>query len=107
METFLPQAHARCDSPDRDTLALAGELTFTSAAQVFERAARILDAGAQTHLDLAGLTRTDSAGLGCVLALRARASRTGRQLIVANMPEGLRALAEVCDARELLESGSA
>ena len=93
----------RCDSPDSDTLALSGALTFANAAQAYEQASRALEHGAQTRLDLSGLKHTDSAGLACVLALLARASGAGRPLHVSNLPESLRALADVCDAGGLLQ----
>lgn len=95
------------EQPDRDTLALAGGLTFTTAASAFAEGVRALAAGAQTRLDLGGLTRADSAGLACVLALAAAASRAGRRIAVVHWPEGLRSLAEVCDAVALLEPGAA
>lgn len=94
-----------CQTPDSDTLALSGALTFATAARAYEAATAALERAAQTRLDLSGLTRTDSAGLACVLALLAQASRAGRALRVANAPESLRALAEVCDTRGLLEAG--
>src|SRR5690348_3813268 len=102
MNPSVTEAVAHCETPDRDTLALSGALTFASAARVYEQAVAALERGAQTRLDLSGLTRSDSAGLACVLALLARASRSGRQLRIANPPESLRALAEVCDAGGLL-----
>ena len=89
--------------PDADTLALVGTLTFATAAQAFAQATRVLANGAQTRLDLSGLTRADSAGLACVLALAAGVSRAGRPLGVVHWPEGLRALADVCDVADLLE----
>ena len=101
MNASLPQS-ARCHSPDRDTLALSGALTFANAETAFDEAGRALRAGVQTRLDLAGVTRADSAGLACVLALVAQASRAGRALRVSNLPDSLRALADVCDARGFL-----
>lgn len=91
------------DMPDRDTLALSGALTFVTAARAFAEAARSLESGTQTRLDLAGLRRADSAGLACVLALAAAASRAGRRLSVVHWPEGLRALAVVCGVETLLD----
>lgn len=89
--------------PDRDTLALSGALTFATAARALAEGSRSLVAGTQTRLDLSGLTRADSAGLACVLALAVAASREGRRLAVQHWPDGLRALAEVCGAAALLE----
>jgi phospholipid transport system transporter-binding protein len=94
-------------TPDRDTLALSGALTFATAARAFAEGARALEAGVQTRLDLAGLVRADSAGLACVLALAAVASRAGRRLGVVHWPDGLRALAEVCDVQGLLDQPAA
>src|SRR6187551_3276608 len=100
-------ATARVDAvtlgePDRDTLALSGVLTFATAARAYAEGGRALASGSQTRLDLAGVTRADSAGLACVLALAANASRDGRHLAVVHWPEGLRALAAVCDVETLL-----
>ena len=94
-------------TPDRETLALSGALTFATAARAFAEGSRALQSGAQTRLDLGGLARADSAGLACVLGLAAIASRAGRRLGVVHWPEGLRALAEVCDVESLLESRAA
>jgi len=91
------------DTRDDDTLALSGALTFATAARTFAEGTRALAAGAQTRLDLGGVTRVDSAGLACVLGLAAAASRAGRRLGVVHWPEGLRALAAVCDVETLLD----
>ncbi|HET6912396.1 MAG TPA: STAS domain-containing protein [Rhodanobacteraceae bacterium] len=93
-----------CQTPDGDTLALSGALTFATATRAYEDANAALERGARTRLDLSGLTRTDSAGLACVLALLAEASRARRPLRISNIPDSLRALAEVCDAREFLRT---
>ncbi|WHZ19544.1 MAG: hypothetical protein OJF55_001693 [Rhodanobacteraceae bacterium] len=103
----MARAHGPVDGveltqPDRDTLALRGSLTFTTAAHAYAAGTRALATGAQTRLDLSGLTRADSAGLACVLGLAASASRAGRRLDVVHWPEGLRALAAVCDVADLL-----
>lgn len=102
-----PDASIDCRSPDRDTLALAGALTFATAARALAAGERMLTAGAQTQLDLSGVTRADSAGLACIVALVASASRAGRALTVVNWPERLRALAAVCDVAELLSPAAA
>ncbi|MGH8164545.1 MAG: STAS domain-containing protein [Rhodanobacteraceae bacterium] len=99
------EARVHCKNPDSNTLALSGALTFATAANALAEAGRALAAGMQTRLDLAGLSGADSAGLACVLALIADASRAGRRLIVVNLPEGLRALAQVCGVETLLGAG--
>ena len=89
--------------PQPGTLALAGALTFHTAAQALAAGSRALAADGVTRLDLADLTRADSAGLACVLALAERASAAGRSLEVLNWPAGLRSLAEVCGAQGLFD----
>ena len=97
---FADSAGMRCFNPDADTLALSGALTFATAAQALREGSRSL--GARSRLDLAGITRADSAGLACVLALLAQASRAGQRLNVIDPPDGLRSLARVCDVESLL-----
>lgn len=92
----------RCSNPDADTLSLSGALTFDTAAQVLHDGSRELAQGARSRLDLQGVSHADSAGLACVLALLAQASRSGRRLAVINLPSGLAALAAVCDAGSLI-----
>ncbi|MGH8125047.1 MAG: STAS domain-containing protein [Rhodanobacteraceae bacterium] len=98
-----PGGTVKVDQPDDGTLALSGVLTFATAARAYVEGGRALLAGRQTQLDLAGLIRADSAGLACVLALTACASRAGRRVRVVHWPEGLHALAEVCDVADLLD----
>ncbi|TAN04551.1 MAG: STAS domain-containing protein [Rhodanobacteraceae bacterium] len=105
--TSNPAEAVTLAQPDHDTLALAGALTFATAAHAFAEARRALAAGTQTQLDLGGLTRADSAGLACVLALAAAASRAGRHIRVVHWPEGLRSLAAVCDVETLLDTPAA
>lgn len=108
----MPRRHGQLEvvaieQPDRDTLALRGVLTFATAAHALAEGGWALASGTQTRLDLAGLTRADSAGLACLLALASAARRAGRQLQVRHWPEGLRALAAVCDVLTLLEPPTA
>lgn len=86
-----------------DTLAVTGMLVFTTAARALADGRTALAQGTGTRLDLAGITRADSAGLACVVALAAHARQAGRRLMVVNWPRGLRALAAVCDVLALLE----
>ena len=87
------------DTPD--TISVSGELTFATAQKGLDdaRAALRHSTGAIT-LDLGGVGRADSAGLACVLAILAEAPG----LAVARMPDGMRALARVCDVEPMLAS---
>lgn len=84
------------------TLGVSGVLSFDTAAAALEAIGAALANGSVTRLDLAGVQRSDSAGLACVLAVQAEARRLGRPLVVANMPAGMRALAQVCEVDVLV-----
>ena len=85
-----------------DTLAVGGVLSFENAAAALKAIGAVLVAEPVTRLDLAGVERSDSAGLACVLAAQAQARQLGRTLHVANMPTGMRALARVCEVESLV-----
>lgn len=95
-----PGIQLSTDTPG--TLAVRGELNFDTAAGAFQAIEVALGDGGVTRLDLAGVTRSDSAGLACVLAVVAAASRRGRRLQVMHMPTGMQALAKVCEVDRLI-----
>lgn len=99
-----PATACTFSQPDVATLAVAGELTFATAARAWREGVQTLDADLRTtRLDLGRVQRADSAGLACVIALAAHARRHGGALAVVNWPAGLHALAAVCGVDGLLE----
>lgn len=82
-------------------LALAGELTFATAARALAEARGKLGADVAT-LDLGSLARADSAGLAVVIALVREVRSRGRTLAIVGMPAGLAALAQLCEVDELI-----
>lgn len=84
------------------TLAVAGVLSFDTAAAAWRAIQSALAERAVDHLDLAAVSRSDSAGLSCVLAVAAAAAARGRALHVTRMPAGMRALARVCEVESLI-----
>jgi len=84
------------------TLGVSGVLSFDTAAAALKAIGAALTAEPVARLDLAGIERSDSAGLACVLAAQAQARQLGRTLVVENMPEGMRALAQVCEVDVLV-----
>ncbi len=84
------------------TLAVTGALVFDNAAAVLARARPLLADGRQGCLDLAAVTRVDSAGMAAVLAMMAEAHRHGGHLQVLHAPASLVDLARVCEVTPLL-----
>ncbi len=98
-----PEITIRSQAPA--TLSVAGALVFDNAADALKQAVEALRGTPHETLDLAGVTRADSAGLACVLAVLAAAGRHGSRLDVINMPANLAALAKVCEVTPLLARG--
>ncbi|MHB1057355.1 MAG: STAS domain-containing protein [Rhodanobacter sp.] len=92
----------RLDAAVPATLGVSGELSFGTAAAAWQAIGSALAGRAVERLDLAGVSRSDSAGLACVLAVVAESARRGQALQVVHMPPGMRALAQVCEVDGLI-----
>ena len=99
------EAHQDCrlESAGGGRASLAGPLTFETVTRLF----RALEKSAPgepppEHIDLAGVTTIDSAGLALLLEWQSRARAAGRELNVRNAPDGLLRLARLCEATGLL-----
>lgn len=92
------------DTATPGTLGVNGVLSFDTAAAALQAIEAALAAAAEAvvELDLAGIDHSDSAGLACVLAVVAGADRRGKVLQVTHMPEGMKALAQVCEVDRLM-----
>ena len=84
------------------TLSFSGVLSFETAAAAWHSLQSALVSGATRQLDLSGVQRSDSAGLACVLACAAAASKRGQPLRVLHMPSGMQRLAQVCEVERLI-----
>ena len=85
-----------------DTVQVSGTLGFATAAAALDALRAALRDGGRHRLDLAGVTVCDSAGMACILALRADAAARGQALGLANVPAGLRTLAQVSGVESML-----
>jgi phospholipid transport system transporter-binding protein len=92
----------RLDASTPAILGVSGVLSFDSAGAALQDIESALASGRAAQLDLAGVSHCDSAGLACVVAAVAGASRRGRAIQVVGMPAGMRALAQVCEVDSLL-----
>lgn len=88
-------------------LALTGDLSFRTAKRVFGQLITAIDeqpAGATMRLDLAGVHKSDSAGLALLLETMAVARSVGKRLAVVNLPESLRTLAQITEVESILQA---
>jgi phospholipid transport system transporter-binding protein len=83
-------------------LAVDGVLSFDTAAAALKAIRAAMAGGGVGELDLGGVRHCDSAGLVCVLAVVAEADQRGTALRVIHMPEGMQALAQVCEVDRLM-----
>ncbi len=95
-------AAVRVDEATPGSVRVSGELTFGNAAAALAVIGAAAARDGRSVLDLAGVTRSDSAGLACVLAVLAQSAERGRRLRVQNMPEGMHLLASVCEVESLM-----
>jgi ABC-type transporter Mla MlaB component len=79
---------------------LEGELTFARVREVLGRADALVSAG---RIDLARVTRVDSAGAALLLELTRRARRDGRELVFVNAGQPLRSLLEFLQIDDVLK----
>ena len=82
---------------------LSGELTFESTPDLYRQAEAIIRENDSIRaIDLAGITRVDSAGLALMLEWQAVRAANGRKLRFSKAPVSLLSLAQLCEAAELL-----
>jgi phospholipid transport system transporter-binding protein len=95
-------AEFQLDTSTAGVLAVSGVLSFETAGPALEEIQVVLSGGTISKLDLAGVSRADSAGLACIVAVVAEADRSGKTLQVTQMPVGMKALAQVCEVDHLI-----
>jgi phospholipid transport system transporter-binding protein len=91
-------------SPDR--LNVSGALTFETARAAYEAGLRTLSNGSQSPLqvDCGAVTESDSAGLAVLIEWLAAATKAGRKLQFQNLPDGIRAAAQISDVTGMLDA---
>jgi phospholipid transport system transporter-binding protein len=81
------------------TLGVRGVLSFDTATAALQSIRSAMSARGLDRLDLSAVSHSDSAGLACVIAVAAGAANG---IKVTGMPDGMRALAQVCEVDRLL-----
>ena len=81
---------------------LSGDVGFSDAVRLLAEGEVAFGGLARVEVDLAGVARTDSAGLALLLEWSLAAREGGRSITYRNMPPALASLAGISDVTELL-----
>ncbi len=84
---------------------LSGELGFNSADQILRESEGLFEDHTRIEVDLANVTRTDSAGLALLLEWITWANHTVREISFLNTPEKITAIARTTEVEGLLKRG--
>jgi phospholipid transport system transporter-binding protein len=85
--------------------ALRGDVSFRTAEAILRASRRMFEGKDSLDLDLAAVTRTDSAGLALLLEWLRQAAVAGSEIRFSNIPEKIQAIAVTADISELLQQG--
>jgi phospholipid transport system transporter-binding protein len=96
------RADFRVTTSTPDTVSVSGVLSFATASKALAALRAAFQNGDRHTLDLSAVTSCDSAGLACVLAALSEADNGARRVTTRHVPEGMQALAQVCDVEAFL-----
>lgn len=85
--------------------ALNGEMTFETAERILLASEEPFEQHTRIEVDLAGITRADSAGLALLLEWITWANHTVREIRFLSMPERVLAIARTTEVEQLLKRG--
>ena len=83
---------------------LSGDLTFATVAGLVDLPDFRSQHGDIIRVDLAGVTRAESAGLALLLEWQRVAEEQGLSIAYVNMPVQMQSMAAVCGLEEILQS---
>jgi len=86
--------------------ALSGALVFGNAARLLAEGERAFEPLQSVEVDLAGVTRADSAGLALLIEWSLAARDAGRRVGYCNVPPAVASLAGISDVSELIAPAS-
>jgi phospholipid transport system transporter-binding protein len=84
-----------------DRIEVTGAMTMGAAAGLLAEGVALVSR-AETVFDLAGVTDVDSSGLAVVFGWQRAARKQNKTIRIANLPQGLRSLADVYGVGQLL-----
>ena len=96
----------KLESRDANQFTLSGELTFDTAQELFDQAARIFSGKSRVTVDLSDINRVDSAGLALLMEWLRVARREKVELEFRNLPAQMTSLIMVSGLQELFPGAS-
>ena len=84
---------------------LTGEITFETAERILLASEEPFEQHTRIEVDLAGVTKSDSAGLAPLLEWITWANHTVREIRFLSMPERILAIARTTEVEQLLKRG--
>jgi phospholipid transport system transporter-binding protein len=86
------------------TWRLVGDLVFGNVSSLLKAVGSRFSGSKTVRIDLAGVTRSDSAGLALLVEWLRESERAGKSIAFLNMPEQMQSIARVCGLEEILAS---
>jgi len=83
-------------------LRLSGALSFATVRDLLDRFGELPDARGSIRIDLAQVTRADSAGVALLIEWMRLARAAGREIVFVNIPAQMLAIARVSGLDQIL-----
>lgn len=85
--------------------SLTGDLSFDSVSDLLDRGQKTFAEHSRIVLDLAGIERSDSAGLALLIEWVTWANHSVREICYENVPERIINIAKISEVEGLLNAG--
>ena len=94
---------SRISQQDPQHFLVEGELNMVTVPTLLQAmASQFPPSGSEAHIDLAGVTRSDSAGLALLIEWVAMAQKQNLTICFRNLPEQMWEIAKVSDLTEVI-----
>ncbi|HEX5314492.1 MAG TPA: STAS domain-containing protein [Gammaproteobacteria bacterium] len=95
-------ASARLIAEGEGRFRVEGEVVFATVMKLLEDGEAAFAGSSRIEIDLGGVTRINTAGLGLVIEWLRRARHEGQTITIRRPPATLLALAQICEAQTIL-----
>ncbi len=99
-----PSPSARIIGEGAGRFRIEGEVDFKSVMNLLHQSRVLFRGEERVRLDFSGVERTNSAGLALLIEWIKEARRGSWILELSNLPEGLMAMARICDVESLIQA---